>query len=64
MRRGHRTDMNKQARQLFFFAFEAVPTQASPQAADLAGANIHVWGQDLNIDRAGSVARQCIMDFA
>lgn len=56
--------MRKAAKQLFFFSFEAVPTHASPQASDLAGADIHVWVQDRNIDSAETTARQCIMDFA
>lgn len=64
MSHGTRMGMKKQAKQLFFFAFEAVPTHASPQAGDLAGADIHVWVQDRNIDSAESMARQCIMDFA
>lgn len=50
--------------QLFFFAFEAVPTAASPQAGDLAGADIHVWVHDKSMDSAETTARQCIMDFA
>ena len=49
---------------LFFFAFEAIPTTASPQATDLAGADIHVWVQAESMAGAESTARQHIMDFA
>ena len=54
----------REQNELFFFAFEAVPTAASPQACDLAGADIHVWVHDKSMDSAESMARQCIMDFA
>lgn len=49
---------------LFFFAFEATPTAASPQATDLAGADIHIWVQADSMAGAESTARQHIMDFA
>ncbi len=54
-----RSDMD-----LFFFAFEATPTVASPQARDLAGADIHIWVQADSMAGAESTARQHIMDFS
>ena len=54
--------MRTQNTQLFFFSFDAVPTSASSQATDLAGAEIHVWVTDKSMDNAESTARQCIMD--
>jgi hypothetical protein len=56
--------MKSRDTQLFFFSFDAVPTSASSQATDLAGAEIHVWVTDKSMDSAESMARQCIMDFA
>lgn len=48
----------------FFFAFDAVPSSASPNATDLAGGKVHVFVHTGRAEDAEGIARAHVMDFA